>query len=232
MTKLKEKQLAIQLRKEGFTYSEILQKVSVTKSTLSRWLKSVNLAKVQKQRITEKRKQARLKAIKVIRQKRLIKTQKLIKSGVKEVKALNNKDLFIIGVSLYWAEGAKQKPNNVSQRVSFSNSDPEMIKIFLLWLKKICKINSKRLVFEIYLHQTVRDNQKLIEKILNHWRKILKIPRNKKINLRFKRSKLKKTNTLDNYFGVFRIEVRKSTDFNRKITGWIRGIVKNLKDGE
>ena len=53
--KIKEKEKAIILRKRGMTYSEILDVVSVAKSTLALWLQSVNLSKKQKQRITEKR---------------------------------------------------------------------------------------------------------------------------------------------------------------------------------
>ena len=39
------KNLAIGLRKRGLTYSEIMAKVPVAKSTLSDWLHSVSLAK-------------------------------------------------------------------------------------------------------------------------------------------------------------------------------------------
>ena len=53
--KREEKEKAINLRKEGKTYSEILSVVPVAKSTLSLWLHSTKLAKKQKQRITEKR---------------------------------------------------------------------------------------------------------------------------------------------------------------------------------
>ena len=52
---------AIELRKAGLTYSEILSKIPVAKSTLSDWLYSVGLSKKQKQRITEKRLAASLK---------------------------------------------------------------------------------------------------------------------------------------------------------------------------
>jgi transposase len=53
--KVKEKEIAIELRRQGYSYSEILKRVPVAKSTLSLWLRSLGLAKQQKQRLTEKR---------------------------------------------------------------------------------------------------------------------------------------------------------------------------------
>ena len=55
LAKLKEKQKAIKFRRKGLSYSEILKKIPVAKSTLSLWLRTVRLAKRQKQRLTEKR---------------------------------------------------------------------------------------------------------------------------------------------------------------------------------
>ena len=49
LAKIEEKQKAIALRKRGYSYSEILAEVPVAKSTLSLWLRSVGLAKKQKQ---------------------------------------------------------------------------------------------------------------------------------------------------------------------------------------
>ena len=53
--KLQEKEKAILLRKEGFSYTEILKQVPVAKSSLALWLQSVGLSKAQKQRLTDKK---------------------------------------------------------------------------------------------------------------------------------------------------------------------------------
>ena len=49
------KSKAIELRKQGFSYSEILKQIPVAKSTLSVWLKNVGLSKKQKQKLTKKK---------------------------------------------------------------------------------------------------------------------------------------------------------------------------------
>ena len=46
---------AIELRKQGFSYREILKQVPVAKSTLSLWLYSVHLSVPQKQTLTQKK---------------------------------------------------------------------------------------------------------------------------------------------------------------------------------
>lgn len=48
--------------------------------------------------------------------------------------ALTHRELFLIGVALYWSEGAKSKPWNRSHVLSFCNSDTTMICVYLAWL--------------------------------------------------------------------------------------------------
>lgn len=49
-------------------------------------------------------------------------------------------DLKITGIMLYWGEGAK-----TGDVVKFANSNPEMIRIFLIFLRKICGVDKKRI---------------------------------------------------------------------------------------
>lgn len=70
---------AILLRKKGFSYSEILQQVPVAKSTLSLWLRSVHLAKKQKQQLTQKKLLAIQKGWEARKKQRIEKRLKLNK---------------------------------------------------------------------------------------------------------------------------------------------------------
>jgi len=71
MTKIKEKERAIKLREKGFSYSEILKWIPVSKSTLSLWLKRVGLSKIQKQRLTEKKLAAALRGARAKREQKI-----------------------------------------------------------------------------------------------------------------------------------------------------------------
>lgn len=222
MSKTFEKEKAIILRKKGFSYNEILENVSVTKSTLSIWLRNVGIAKRQKQRLTEKRRDAQQKAQEACKKNRVIKEKKIIEKAKQEIGKISQRDLWLIGIAIYWAEGAKQKANNVSQGVSFGNSDPKMILLFRRWLNKCCGIKNKRICYRIYIHEKAD-----IEKAKKFWSNLLgeKI---EKTYLKKHNPKTIRKNIEENYNGLLRMDIKKSTDLNREISGWILGINKNF----
>jgi len=223
IAKEKEKSEAVKLRKLGRSYNEILALVPVSKSTLSVWLRDLGIAKRQIQRLTLKRRAAQIKAQKACRDKRIIKERAIIEKAKKDLINLSKRDLWLIGTTLYWAEGTKQKDTNVSQRVTFNNSDPGMIVLFHEWLKVICHVPEKDLVYSVYMHRTADK-----ERIRKFWEKLVncKIER---IYFKNHNPKTNRKNIEENYNGLLRIDVRRSTDFNRKIRGWIEGIIEKLE---
>jgi hypothetical protein len=222
MSKNQEKKDAIILRRQGLSYNEILRKVDVSKSTLSLWLRKIGLAKQQKQRLTEKRKAAQQKAQEACRRNRISKENEIVAKAKKEIGKISRRELWLIGIVAYWAEGAKQKTGNVSQRVSFSNSDPEMILLFDKWIKEICGISLEDVSYSIYIHKTAN-----YEKARIFWENVL----NTKINLLYFKHHNPKTNRKnigDNYNGMLRVDIKRSTDLNREINGWILGISESF----
>jgi len=218
-----EKEQAIVLRKQGFSYNEILRNVPVAKSTLSVWLKDIGIAKEQKQRLTEKRKAAQQKAQEACRNNRICKENIIISNAKAEITNISARELWLIGTVLYWAEGSKQKEKNVSQKVSFGNSDPKMIVLFHRWLKECCDVTDDRFYFCIYIHESAD-----VLKARKFWSDVVgtKIDN---VYLKDHNPKTTRKNVGADYNGLLRIEVRKSTDLNRKIKGWILGISDGLK---
>lgn len=225
MSKLREKEKAIKLRKKGFSYSEILKQTPVTKSTLSLWLRSIGLSKRQKQRLTEKKLAAILRGGQAKRDYRLAITKRIKDKARKEIGKLSNRDLWLIGIALYWAEGAKQKEHNVSQKVKFSNSDPMMIKVFLKWLQNICRISKLEITFRIALHEAAINK---LAKVQKYWADITGFSINDFGKIDWKKNKIntKRRNIGNNYYGLLNIYIKNSTNLNRKIEGWIEGIYK------
>ena len=223
--KLELKNRAVKLRKDGFSYNEILKRVLVAKSTLSLWLRSVDLSEAQKQKLTQKKRAGIMKGGQARRANRVKSTEDIVQLSLREIKkiGLDKNSLFLVGVALYWAEGAKQKEHNVSQPVCFANSDPQMLLIFLLWLDTICNIKKESLVFSLYIHLTAD-----IETSVNFWESVLNINKSK-IRVVLKKNEIKsfRKNKGSSYNGLIRITVPKSTNLNRKINGWIKGIIEN-----
>ena len=226
--KTAQKLQAIELRKKGFSYSEILDKVHVSPASLSLWLHKIELSQKQKLRLIEKSIVSRKKGSGILKKYRILKSQKIFKEATSEIKKISKRDLALIGTTLYWAEGNKQKEHNPSVEAIFSNSDPKMIQIYLAWLKRCLKIDNTKLVFEIYIHETYKKSEK---ELRSYWSKTTGFPVDVFRKIYFKKNKVHsyRKNRGDGYFGVLRIRIRKSTDLNRKITGWIDGIYLNSR---
>ncbi|HLD91820.1 MAG TPA: hypothetical protein VI795_00320 [Patescibacteria group bacterium] len=226
--KLIERNKAIELRKRGYSHSEILRQIKVSRSSLSLWLRNITLTKSQIDRLQLKNERARKLGSQILKKNRIEKTRKIIGKAILDIQKLNINHLKIIGATLYWTEGSKQKDHNPSKELVFSNSDPKMIKIYLLWLKKCLFINTTDIVFEIYIHETY---DKTKDELISYWSKITDFPTNKFEKIYFKKNKVHtfRKNIKEKYFGVLRISVKRSTDLNRKVTGWIQGIYKEFK---
>lgn len=68
---------------------------------------------------------------------------------------------------LYWAEGGKKGINSVD----FANSDPNMIKMFLKFLRNIYNIKEDKL--RVYLFSYPNQSTKLL---INYWSSLTSIP--------------------------------------------------------
>lgn len=225
--KLTLKDKAITLRKMGYSYNEILKQVPVAKSTLSLWLRDVGLSKEQKQTLTLKRLVAIKRGGEAKRRQRLKITQHIKEAAYKDIQNINKRELWLIGIMLYWAEGSKEKPWRSGSNVIFSNSDSVMIQVFLRWLEECIEIKTEQINIDIYIHE---NNQYRLNEIVKHWQQVTGFSREKFGRIYFKKHKInsKRKNLNQSYYGQLRITVRQSTNLNRKITGWIEGITHHI----
>ncbi|OGM74333.1 hypothetical protein A2382_02895 [Candidatus Woesebacteria bacterium RIFOXYB1_FULL_38_16] len=221
--KIEERNNAIELRKVGHSYNEILKKVNVSKSTLSLWLKNVNLSKQSKIILRSKLDHAQKLGAQIRHRQRIEKVARIELDSISEISDVNANELFLMGVMLYWGEGSKQK-SNISQRVEFSNSDPSMCRLFIKWLRESIGVNNKDIVPCVYVHESKKN---MAKEMVNYWSKQIDFPAvrfgktcfTKTVYPRKNQRKLTRV-----YYGQLRIRVKRSTDLNRKITGWTKGI--------
>src|ERR1700733_10926584 len=75
------------------------------------------------------------------------------------------KDLKITGIMLYWGEGAK-----TGGSIKLANSDPEMIKVFLMFLRKICRVDEGRIKMLVHMYP---DHKK--DLLLSFWSSVTRI---------------------------------------------------------
>lgn len=224
----KERLEALNLRREGMSYREILERIPVAKSSLSLWLKSVGLSKSQEQRLTDKKLASALRGGLKKKEDRILRTKIIKESARKEIGRLSEREQWLLGAALYWAEGSKEKEWYPGSGTQFINSDPLMIKFFLSWLLNICKIPQNMIGFDIYIHE---NHSQRVSEIINYWVNITGFDRHNFKNIYFKRNKIntKRKNIGSNYYGILKVKVKKSSGLLRKISGWIEGIHLHLK---
>ncbi len=106
--------------------------------------------------------------------KKLVFKKKTPSFKIKKKLSLKERELMIAGIMLYWAEGSKIKKQEgvvCGKTVDFTNSDPTMIRLFLSFLRKICRVDERRLRIYLYCYA----NQDVVH-LKNYWSKLTKIP--------------------------------------------------------
>ncbi|MBD3248316.1 hypothetical protein GF382_03435 [Candidatus Falkowbacteria bacterium] len=215
--KTTQKYLARNLRKRGASYSEILKKVNVSKSTLSLWLRDIELTNKQKEDLVGRRK-SRHEGAKANRLRRIDLTKKIIASAKEESLKLKGNSLFLLGVMLYWAEGTKRG----EEMVVFSNSDPNMILLMMKWFREICKVKEEKFRIQVHIHSLHKKSE-----IIKYWSNITKIKSGQFHKLIIKKTSLKhRKNKL--YQGTCCIRIYDKNLF-RRIMGWKVGILESFK---
>lgn len=118
---------ARELRRAGRTYDEIVAELGVSKSSVSLWVRDLPKPAPSPEHMHAMR-EARWAPY---RERRDRERGRAMEAAKREVGSLSDRELFLIGVGLYWAEGAKSKPYRRDETVVFINSDPGMIQVFL-----------------------------------------------------------------------------------------------------
>ena len=169
IAKIKEKQKAIALRKQGLSYDEILKKVSVSKASLYLWLHDIELSVKQRKRLADKWVIGQHKGAEAQRKKRINITKEIKEQAKSEIGNITKRDLWMIGIALHWAEGSKEKEENGvvrSSLVELGNTDPRLIKVFLKWLFIVCNVSRSEIGFRIYLH---KNSTQRLNEVQKYW---------------------------------------------------------------
>jgi hypothetical protein len=185
MTNFIKKAEALALRKQEFSYSQIKQKIGVSKSTLSDWLKDYPLSKERIAELRDHNEQKIERYRETMRKKREERVMQIYKTEKKIILPFNRREIFIFGLGLYWGEGSKSG----NARLSISNTDPSIIKFFILWIDKSLNISKEKLKVHLQLY-----NDMDIEKEICFWEQVTAISKKQFIKPYIKTSSLKAIN--------------------------------------
>jgi len=216
-SKMDERERAILLRKSGLSYSEIQAKIPVSQASLSLWLRRIELSQAQRTRLIQKGLIGQRAGAAARRNQRLEKRALLVKEVNKELPTLLQDPFFTLGLSLYWAEGTKEKPWRVKARTVFTNSDPLMLLIMRRWLIKYGKVSSEDFIYRLYIHATAPT-----EAAINIWAELLSISQ-EKLPVSLKKHIVLSRHKSDEYKGLIQMTTRNSTWLCRRIELWTQG---------
>ena len=155
------------MRKQGKSYNQIKQEISVSKSTLSNWLKEYPLSKELINGLRANSEQRIERFRKTMERKHAARLKEVYETEKKNIFPLSDKEIFIFGLGLYWGEGTKRE----MKELSISNNDPALINFFIYWLEKSFNIPRKRIKILLHLYSDMD-----IKKEMVYWSKILNIP--------------------------------------------------------
>jgi len=216
----KIKKQAILLRRKGDSLRTIAKKLQISLSTAQLWTKEVILSEEQKQKIfTEHQLKLQLGQTKFREQRKLHKINnesELFLKAKNEIKFKKTDPFFILGLSLYWAEGFKK-----DHALGFINSDPNMVKIFKRWLERYGDYDDANIHPRVQIHEVYRDN---IEDIQLYWSNILEIPTTQFQKPFYQKSQSQPLLIDPNYKGLLRIRISGTRSLFIKILGWLEGL--------
>lgn len=167
---VQEKALAIKMRNDGLSYRQILERIPVSKSTLSSWLGKLELSPEIQNKLfhncNSRQEQGRIIAGQKNKERRIIRESAIKNEAKIEFDIHKTRSDFLVGVALYWAEGGKK-----SGVFQFINSDSEMIQYMLVWIGEYLGIPKESLKIRLFIHEPYKN-----ENCERHWSERINIP--------------------------------------------------------
>ncbi|MEK7177281.1 MAG: hypothetical protein AAB705_00455 [Patescibacteria group bacterium] len=176
------------LRQHGYSLPEIKKVVNVGHGSVFRYIQGVEILP-EYRKIWHSKRGGSFKRMKLAEKKAEEKADEYIVR-------LSEKEKLIFLSALYWGEGSKGD-------FGLTNSDPDLIKVFVLGLKEVFKISTDRLRISIRIYNDLNR-----EKCLKFWSTITGVPVPKFVSVNVLEGK--KEGKLP--YGMCRVRVTKGAD--------------------
>jgi hypothetical protein len=168
MAKPEKRKKARELRKKDWSIKAIVDELDSHTSSVTNWCGDIELTNEQIEELSfaDPHWAAQHKGAQINKQKGLEKRKGYQQQG--RDKAKKGSKLHLIGSMLYWSEGGKDR-----NQVVFVNSDPNIMKLFLRFLREELAVENKVIKLKIHCHTKDEDE---IERIKRYWLNLLKLP--------------------------------------------------------
>jgi transposase-like protein len=226
MANVRQRENAQALRHRGSSISEIAKKLGASKSTVSYWCRDISLSDRQIRALaTKKEEGGRIGRLHAAEKKRLVRIKAVAietERGKRDISRMTARDLFLLGIGLYWGEGYKSG----NEECGFTNSNPDIVKTFIIWMNRVYEIPISNLIARVSVNATHRDR---VETIENYWSTVTKISLSQFTKTSLIKARTRKIySDRGNHFGTLRIKVRRGTSLRRRILGSIQAVAKQI----
>jgi transposase-like protein len=189
-------------REEGASIKEIARRIGAAQSSVSRWVKDVELTDEQRDALRLRAYNGHLKG--KTSTSALRREARMLAQEQGRQLATRGDSLHVAGCMLYWAEGAKTR-----NQLRFSNSDPEMVRFFVRFLRTYFSLRDDEIRIACNLFADHVERQHQIEQF---WLDTLALPSaslcKSPVNVYSKYSKKKRKNKLP--YGTCRVVVSRT----------------------
>ena len=202
---------ARELRRQGASVPAIGRQLGIARSTA--WLITKDIPWTPTRNPSDRRAEGARRRWQAYNERRENERTEAAKLWEGYVDELSARDLLLVGVALYWAEGAKSKPWRRYEMLLFVNSDADMIRVFLRWLDLIGVEESRR-VFRVQIHESAD-----VDAALRYWSQVVDVPSDQFLTTNLKRHNplTKRRNVGDAYHGCLTVRVRRSASEYRLV---------------
>lgn len=216
------KELAITLRKNGYSYPYISKKTTLSKSTLSGWLADIPYTpNTETIKAHGKALAAAGERKAKIRQEAL---HQIKREAAEEIKSVTKRDLFMFGLGLYLGGGGK-----THGFVRIVNSDPRVIKSIVAWFRN-SGVHKTQFAVTIHLYPDTD-----IRQSLQFWSRTTSIPVNQFRKAQVDTRTDKKANKKGRLpYGTCHVSVQSKgrkefgVSFFRKIQAWNDNVLEKV----
>ncbi len=137
---------------------DIAMELGVSKSSVSVWVRDVEIEPLKRRPSTNRRPHAQHTA-------KLAEIAECDRLGRERLSTLSGDAFLAAGAALYAGEGAKGA-------VLFANTNPDMVAFFCAWLRRFFTVDESRLRVRVYLHEGLD-----LERAEQYWSEITRVPR-------------------------------------------------------
>ena len=201
-------------REKGMPIKVIAAEIGVSAGSVSRWVRDVELTPEQEAALRDANPIYNRQRSGTARSSANARMRRLDAQAEGRRLASMHDPLHAAACMLYWAEGARSR-----NQLEFTNSDPDMVDLFVHFLRRCYGVTNQRIALRINVHL---GNGRTLDEIEKWWLRRLDLPRSslrRSMVNRPSRASLRKRRTL--VYGTARITVS-STELTQSIFGAIQ----------